>query len=266
MEGELSNLGQGMREGQPTREPWSEEVRASRLARRSTSGGFAPTPKALVARAQRGDREATAALLALYHEPIRRFLRRQGAREDESQDLTQGLFENVLKRETFRQQNFELKSLRSWFCTRAKFRLWSLRARQGNQRRIEQDSLQFELRQCLETTASSDAERLLRRRDVFELLDQVWRRLESDYRAAGEGELFEHLRASVCDEATELGDAGLCQKLGRSKDFVGVRRYRLRTSEFPDALRALLDELEPGGVRGRSSIREAIVALLDGLG
>lgn len=260
MEGELSNSGQSVRE------PWSEEVRASRRARRSTAGGFAPTPKALVARAQRGDRDATAALHALYDEPIRRFLRRYGAREDESQDLTQGLFVSVLNDESFKRRDFELDSLRSWFRTRAKFRLWDLRAKRAKERRIEENHLGFEIRQWLQATIPGDAERLLSQRDVLELVDQVWGRLEVEYRAAGEGELFAHLRASVCGEPTQLGDAELCKKLGRSKDFVGVRRFRLRTSEFPGALRAVLEELEPAGGRGRPSIGEAIRALLDALG
>ena len=183
-------------------EPWSEETRAVRRAR-SSAVDFAPTPHALLERARLCDQEATGALFRLYWRPVHGFLRRKGAREDEAGDVTQRYFEGVLRRRDFEKVEPGRRSFRAWLRTGAKHQLLNLRAEQRLQKqRIEEAAIDRASTQA----EPLDAERLLRRQGVLDLLDLVWQRLAATYEAAGERQLFEHLRLSICEESSITSD------------------------------------------------------------
>jgi RNA polymerase sigma factor (sigma-70 family) len=235
----------------PARDPeaWSPETLQ---LRRTRADDFAPTPKGLVERARLKDQDAEAALFRLYWQPVHGFLRRKGAGPDEAGDVTQRYFESVHRRRDLTKLEPQL-SFRSWLRTGAKRQLLNWRAEQRlRTQRVEEAAIA----KASTEVEPPDAERLLRRQRVLDLLDLVWQRLAATYEAAGERQLFEHLRLTICDERSITSDAELCQELGVSKHYVAQRRLRLRTKEFPDALAVQV---------GSRSKRDDIQALLDDL-
>jgi len=234
----------------PPRNPksWSTETQSLRRARKRADA-FAPTPLVLLERARHADPAATGALFRLYWQPIHGFLRRAGAREDEAGDVTQRYFERLIHSQDLENVDPSRRTFRSWLRTGAKRQLLNLRA---EQRREHARAHEVALA-SMTSPAPPDAERLLRRQSVLDLLGLVWQRLGATYEAAGERRLFEHLRLTICEESSTTTDAELCQELGVSTHYVAMRRYRLRTKEFPKALaaqddkrslRELLDDLE----------------------
>lgn len=230
-------------------ESWSQETFQLRRVR---ADDFAPTPKGLVERARLSDQEAEGALFRLYWRPVHGFLRRKGAGLDEAGDVTQRYFESVHRRRDLTKLEPQL-SFRSWLRTGAKRQLLNWRAEQRLQKlRVEEAAIA----KASTEVEAPDAERLLRRKRVLDLLDLVWQRLAATYEAAGERQLFEHLRSTICDERSITSDAELCQELAVSKHYVAMRRHRLRTKEFPDALAVQI---------GSRSKRDDIQALLNDL-
>jgi predicted RNA-binding Zn ribbon-like protein len=72
------------------------------------------------------------------------------------------------------------------------------------------------------------ADRIFERRWALAVLEQVLGRLENEYRVAGNGELFEHLKKLLTDEGQRSSRAQIGSQLGMTENAVNQAFYRLR--------------------------------------
>jgi DNA-directed RNA polymerase specialized sigma24 family protein len=252
--------------------PWADDTRALRIARRGRRRGWLTTPRHLVERARLLEPQAVASLCGAYRAPVRNYLQQRGVSRDQAEDVTQGFFEGLLRRRDF--SNLDPQgSFGAWLRTGAMRHLFNERDRESTGKRLLDDPKQAELRSQMEERQHATPERLLDRRCALMLIERAWTRLRVEYQRQDGEQLFEHLKSTLCQESTELSDAVLCQQLGHSVSYVGVARHRLRTREFPAALRA---EFQEHRARERTpsdvcpavapaSVDEEIRALLDAL-
>ncbi len=140
--------------------------------------------------------EALEKLCRTYWRPIYGFIRRQGVDPEEAKDLTQGFFALLLERRG--QHLIPLEDLRD-------------RERIG-----------------FETSETLAADQIYERRWALSVLDQVLARLEEDYRASGNVQLFDRLQKSLTDEPDRVSAADTARELGTTESAVRQASYRLR--------------------------------------
>jgi DNA-directed RNA polymerase specialized sigma24 family protein len=178
----------------------------------SANGGamaFTTTHWSLVLEAQGESPAAQKALEILcrtYWRPLYGFARRHGLTREESQDLIQEFFAGLLEHRNLNAVRREKGRLRSYLLVSLKRFLASERHRATGVKRYESgphirlDELtesevsEFELAETL------SADRLYERRWALAVLEQVLIRLESEYRAANNGQLFERLKEFLVGE------------------------------------------------------------------
>jgi DNA-directed RNA polymerase specialized sigma24 family protein len=230
---------------------------------------FATTHWSLVLEAQS---ESPAALEALekicraYWRPIYSFLRRQGHAPEEAEDLTQGFFALILERrdldsvrkEKGRLRSYLLASLKHFTADRRRHEMAIKRGRR--QGLIPLEELRANERVDLAFTRPVEtltADQLYERRWALALMEQVLGRLKDEYRATGNGVLFDWLKQLLPDEPGAPSRATIAAKLGMTDNALrqAFRRFRhryqillreeightvLTASEIDDELRHLI--------------------------
>src|SRR5438034_7714260 len=193
------------------------------LRRENGAVAFATTHWSVVLEAQgqsRAAQEALEKLCRTYWRPVYGFVRRQGARPEEAEDLTQGFFALLLERRDFDAVRKEKGRLRSYLLTSLKHFLASeqrraMTAKRGKgQRLILLDELSASERTEMEPADRLSADRLYERRWALTLMEQVLRRLNDEYRAAGNAALFDSLTQLLPDEPGSPSVAETASKLG----------------------------------------------------
>jgi DNA-directed RNA polymerase specialized sigma24 family protein len=250
---------------------WGESTLALRQARRTHRYGWLTTPKELLRRAHTLDPRAVASLCAIYRHAVRNFLRGRGVSKDQAEDVTQGFFEGVLRRNDFAQVD-PSRSFRAWLRSGALNHLYNERDRERTIKRQLDERKASELRAELEAARTTTDERTLDQQRAKKLVARAWARLRTEYTRMGNAALFEHLRKTLLLEATETTDTELCRRLGHSDSYVAVARHRLRNQDFPAAIMAELKATRARAVPPDGSpttptrtVQEELRALLDAL-
>ncbi len=178
--------------------------------------------------------EALEKLCRIYWWPLYGFVRRQGYRPEEAQDLTQGFFAlllerrdlDVVRREKGRLRSYLLVSLKNFL---AKARRRELAVKRGEGRSlVPLDELLARERGDLELASALSADKVYERRWALTLLEQVLARLEEEYRVAGKELLFESLNELLAGESGGPSQADIAKKLGMTEHAVKQAFYRLR--------------------------------------
>src|SRR5262249_24764402 len=164
---------------------------------------FASTRWSLVlAAGQRGSpesEEALATLCAVYWYPLYAYARRQLARVEDAQDLTQAFFAQLLEKAYLQAADPGRGKFRSFLLTAFKHFLTKERDRAhaqkrgGDRRFVPLDFEAGERRYTFEPTDYSTPETLYERRWALTLLEQTLARLRQEYAGAGEEVLFDSL-------------------------------------------------------------------------
>ena len=178
--------------------------------------------------------EALEKLCRTYWWPLYGFVRRNGYRPEEAQDLTQGFFAlllerrdlDVVRREKGRLRSYLLVSLKN-FLAKARRRELALKRGEGRSL-VPLDELLARERGDLEPTISLSADNVYERRWALTLLEQVLARLEEEYRVAGKELLFESLNELLAGESGAPSQADIAKKLGMTEHAVKQAFYRLR--------------------------------------
>ena len=179
-------------------------------------------------------REALEKLCRTYWRPIYGFIRRQGVKPEEAKDLTQGFFALLLERRDLDAVRQEKGRLRSYLLTLLKHFLTNERNREtaikrgARQHLIPLEDLRDRERIGFETSETLAADQIYERRWALSVLDQVLARLEEDYRASGNGQLFDRLQKSLTDEPDRVSPADTARELGTTESAVRQASYRLR--------------------------------------
>ena len=198
---------------------------------------FATTHWSVVIAAQGRSPAADVALEKLcrtYWWPLYGFVRRNGYKPEEAQDLTQGFFAlllerrdlDVVRREKGRLRSYLLVSLKNFL---AKARRRELTTKRGEGRAlVPLHQLLERERADLEPADSLTPDRIFERRWALTLLDQVLTRLEREYESAGNSKLFDGLKEFLSDEPGHRSQAEIATELGMTENAVKQAFHRLR--------------------------------------
>jgi len=178
--------------------------------------------------------EALEKLCRTYWRPVYSFIRREGTRPEEAEDLTQGFFALLLERRNFDAVRKEKGRLRSYLLTSLKHFLVSEHRRAVTLKRgkgqqpIPLDELSGAERSDMEPADHLTAERLYERRWALTLMEQVLQRLKNEYDTAGNSELFDSLKLLLADEVEAPSRAEIALKLGMTDNAFRQAFHRFR--------------------------------------
>ena len=197
---------------------------------------FATTRWSLVLTAQSESpaaRDALEKLCRTYWQPLYAFVRVRGHRHEEAEDITQGFFAVLLERnglDTLRKargrlRSFLLASLKNFLAD--EHRRASRIKRGSGQALIPLEELRHS-EVDIEPSDSSTAERIYERRWASTLLDHVFAELKDDYRKAGNGELFDCLKALLAERPGAPSQSAIAAKLGMTPNAIKQAFHRFR--------------------------------------
>jgi RNA polymerase sigma factor (sigma-70 family) len=206
----------------------------------STQNGaaaFTTTHWSVVLAAHGESAEAKAALEKLcrtYWWPLYGFVRREGYKPEEAQDLTQAFFARLLERkdlETVRQErgrlrSYLLASIKN-FLSKARHREMTVKRGEGRPL-ISLDDLLARERADQEPSHKLSADRIYERRWALTLLEQVLARLRAEYEAAGKLPLFDRLKELLAGESGQPSQAKIADELQMTENAVKQAFHRLR--------------------------------------
>jgi RNA polymerase sigma factor (sigma-70 family) len=203
------------------------------------SGGvaFVTTHWSVVLAAQGESAEAKAALEELcrtYWWPLYGFVRREGHKPEEAQDLTQAFFARLLERrdlETVRQEwgrlrSYLLASIKN-FLSKARDRELTVKRGEGRPL-VSLDDLLARERADQEPAHKLSPDRIYERRWALTLLEQVLARLRAEYEAAGKLPLFDRLKELLAGESTQPSQAEVAAEMQMTENAVKQAFHRLR--------------------------------------
>jgi RNA polymerase sigma factor (sigma-70 family) len=244
-------------------------LRATDSNTQNAAVAFATTHWSVVLAAQGPSpaaQEALEKLCRTYWRPVYAFIRRQGARQEEPEDLTQSFFSLLLQRRDFDAVRKEKGRLRSYLLTSLKHFLISEQRRAMTAKRgkgqglIPLEELSASERSEMEPTDSLTADRIYERRWALTLMEQVLRRLKDEYFAADNAAVFDSLKQLLPDEPGAPSRAEIASQLGMTDNALrqALHRFRHRyqallreeiantvaiTSDIEDELRHLISLL-----------------------
>ena len=178
--------------------------------------------------------EALEKLCRTYWRPIYAFLRRQGFRPAEAEDITQGFFAQLLERRSLNAVRKEKGRLRSYLLGALKYFLAdeqrrSMAIKRGKgQRLIPIQELRADERIEMEPADPVTAEMIYERRWALTVLEQVLGRLKDEYRTAGNAALFNSLKELLPDEPGSPSQAEIAAHLGMTENAVRQAFHRFR--------------------------------------
>jgi len=198
---------------------------------------FSTTNWSVVLQAQGESPAAQQALEKLcrtYWRPVYSFVRREGVKTEEAEDLTQSFFALLLQRRNFDAVRREKGRLRSYLLTSLKHFLVSEHRRTVTVKRgkgqqpVPLEELAAVGRAELQPADHLSADRIYERRWALTLMEQVLRRLKNEYDTAGNTELFDSLKQLLADEVEAPSRAEIALRLGMTENAVRQALHRLR--------------------------------------
>ena len=178
--------------------------------------------------------EALEKLCRTYWRAIFAFLRRQGLRPDEAEDITQGFFAELLERRSLSAVRKEKGRLRSFLLGGLKYflanegrRAMAVKRGKGQQL-ISLDELRTEEHIDMEPADPVTAEMIYERRWALTVLERVLSRLKDEYLAADNAALFDSLKELLPDEPGAPSQAEIAARLGMTENAIRQAFYRFR--------------------------------------
>jgi RNA polymerase sigma factor (sigma-70 family) len=178
--------------------------------------------------------EALESLCRIYWRPIYSFVRRQGFGREEAEDITQGLFAQLLERKKLSAVRKEKGRLRSFLLGALKYfladeqrRAMAIKRGKG-QRLIPLDELRADERNEMEPADPMTAEMIYERRWALTVLERVLSRLKDEYFAADNAALFDSLKELLPDEPGSPSQADIAARLRMTENAVRQAFYRFR--------------------------------------
>ena len=178
--------------------------------------------------------EALEKLCRTYWRPIYAFLRRQGVRPEQAEDITQGFFAQLFERRSLSAVRKEKGRLRSYLLGALKYFLADEQRRAmaikrgSGLRPIPLEDLRVDERIEMEPADPVTAEMIYERRWALTVLEQVLSRLKDEYREAGNAALFDSLKQLLPDEPGSPSQAEIAAHLGMRENAVRQAFYRFR--------------------------------------
>ena len=178
--------------------------------------------------------EALEKLCRTYWRPIYSFVRRQGARSDDAEDLTQGFFTLLLERKDLNTVRKEKGRLRSYLLTSLKNFLTDERRhvmaikRGKGQRLIPLEEIRESERIDFERSDRLTPDQIYERRWAFTVLEGVMARLRDEYRSADNLRFFDQMKKMLMDEPGRPSQAQVAGEFDMTENAVKQAFYRFR--------------------------------------
>jgi RNA polymerase sigma-70 factor (ECF subfamily) len=211
--------------------------------------------------------EALAKLCGDYWFPLYAFVRRQGHRPHDSQDLTQEFFARVLEKGFLKSAEREKGRFRTFLLVAIKRFLANEWDRQHAQKRggfvpvVSMDQEQAESRLDLELAHNLQPDVQFDRQWAVTLLERTMKRLQEEYVTSGRARLFEFLRSALAREESAMPYAEIASQFNLSEAAVKMAVQRLR-ARYRELLRAEI----AGTVSSEEEIEEEIRHLFSTFG
>ena len=178
--------------------------------------------------------EALEKLCRTYWWPLYGFVRRQGYKPEEAQDLTQAFFARLLERRDLETVGQERGRLRSYllaslknFLSKARHREMTVKRGEGRPL-ISLDDLLARERADQEPAHKLSADRIYERRWALTLLEQVLVRLGAEYEATGKLPLFDRLKELLAGDSGQPSQAKIAAEMQMTENAVKQAFHRLR--------------------------------------
>lgn len=181
--------------------------------------------------------DALAELCGIYWSPVYFFIRKRGRSPHDAEDMTQGFFEQMLKREQFqraankpgggRLRSYLLKAVQNFLIDQ--YHHDTAQKRGGDAERISIDADDIE-RQFERNAGSDDVspEEMFDRRWAANVLERTFIRLQQEYEHAGKRRDYFVLKSTLEQTAEKTPFAEIAMKLGTSESGARVAAFRLR--------------------------------------
>jgi len=235
------------------------------------SSNFALTRWTVVLAAGRSEsthaRDALEELCRTYWPPIYAFIRRDGHRPEDAQDLAQEFFARLLEKNFLESVNPAKGRFRSFLLAALKHFLaneWDkakAQKRGGGRQALSIDGSYAETAYGFEPAENMSPDKAYERHWALTLLERVLRRLREEYVAEGKTSQFEALKTALTGDRGSVPYAELAKNLQTSEGAIKVAVYRLRQryrqllrqeiaetvatpDEVEDEIRALFGALE----------------------
>jgi RNA polymerase sigma-70 factor (ECF subfamily) len=178
--------------------------------------------------------EALEKLCRTYWRPIYSFVRRQGIRPEEAEDLTQGFFALLLERRDLSSVRKEKGRLRSYLLASVKHFLadeWrhAMAVKRGKGHwLIPLEELRESERIDVERSDRLTVDQIYERRWALTVLEQVMARLRDEYRSAGNLRFFDRMKKMLMDEPDRPSQAEIATEFEMTENAVKQAFYRFR--------------------------------------
>jgi RNA polymerase sigma factor (sigma-70 family) len=215
---------------------------------------FVTTHWSVVLMAGRSDtaraEDALAKLCQTYWPSLYAYVRRRGHSPADAQDLTQGFFAHFLERnsvaaaspEKGRFRSFLLASL-NHFLSDAWDKARAQKRGAGKVISLDTGTAETWLRQ--QPSVNLTPEKAFEQRWAISLLEEVYRRLETEHRQQGKARFFEVLRTTLAGASASAPYADLGRQLEMTEGAVKVAVHRLR-QRYRELLRETIAETVSG--------------------
>lgn len=235
----------------------------------SRQQAFPTTQWSLILRVTRGDpleqQKALEEICTLYWPPVYAFIRSRGHPPHDAEDLTQGFFADLLKRNDFAKADAALGRLRTYLLAAvqnllaSEFRRGRAQKRGGGAVILSLDVEKAEADYWIpEPTDAQTPERVFERQWALTVMEQVIVRLEEHYRDKGQADLFAALKPCLMRDDEACLQAELAARLGLSESALRVKLHRLR-KRYGDVLR----EVVGATLRPEESVADEIRQLMN---
>jgi RNA polymerase sigma factor (sigma-70 family) len=240
----------------------------------SAPGGanFAVTRWSVVLAAGSSDsnnaRDALETLCRTYWRPIYAFVRRQGHKPPDAQDLTQEFFARLLQKNYLGAVDRAKGRFRSFLLVCLKNFLANEWDKAGAQKRgahpilIPIEAQSAETSCGFEPAENATADKIFERRWALTLLEQVLARLRAEYTREGNTRAFEELKSALKGERRSVPYSEIAGRLGMSEGAVKVAVHRLR-QRYRELLREEIAHTVSGPEQVEEEIRALFAALSD---
>jgi RNA polymerase sigma-70 factor (ECF subfamily) len=191
-----------------------------------------------------GSPEADAALERLcvsYREPVGHYLRSLGIAAVEADDLVQGFFQSLIKRNSFARVSPDRGRFRSYLKAALRYHLIDQRRRLPPGTPVELDALEPDERESIAAGEDPHPGDALDRAWAEHVLHLAYLRLENRQKSEADRSWFEALRLFLSDEPGPGDYARIGEQFGTTANTTAKRVQRLR-EEFDACVRAELLE------------------------
>lgn len=200
---------------------------------------FATTQWSLVVAAAKKDSqvdsgEALEQLCGNYWYPLYAYVRRRGFSADESSDLTQAFFAQLLEKNSIEHADPDRGKFRTFMLTSLKnfisnqWRSEQAQKRGGHLKKISLEIARGEEKYALEPVESVTPEKLFDRRWAMTLLTTTFDKLQTEYEKNNRQSLFEKIKPYLVGNNDKVPYKDVSDALGITENAVKVAVHRLR--------------------------------------